>query len=375
MLFVLDSGNRLYQTLGNLKMNPKTGIAIPDFLTGDILYLTGSTTILMGEDASALLPRTKLAVKITVSKSIFVKSGMPVKGKVIDYSPYNPPVRYLPSERDPLMGDSSSNEADISAELVKREILTPSINRFTFRLNSKRGKTIPTWDAGQYMTFHFEDELDMGYAHMNNADPQSLNDDYVRTFTISSPPDEKEDRSTVDLEFTMRKNGPVTGLLWRQGGSTATLRGTHLEVPVLGFGGEERFRMRPGAVFVAAGVGITPLLAQAPGLIAQNADFDVFWSLKAEDAAFAVDTLERIPGLKERIRVYITGGKDGDGAVEELKKELGDKVVSGRRMGENDLKEVMGKQRKFYLCTGPALLEILRKWLAKEDMIWEDFGY
>lgn len=35
-----DSGNRLYQTLGNLQVNPRIGIAIPDFETSDVLYVS-----------------------------------------------------------------------------------------------------------------------------------------------------------------------------------------------------------------------------------------------------------------------------------------------------------------------------------------------
>lgn len=40
LLTVTDSGNRLYQTLGNLKVNPLVGVAIPDFETSDVLYVS-----------------------------------------------------------------------------------------------------------------------------------------------------------------------------------------------------------------------------------------------------------------------------------------------------------------------------------------------
>ena len=36
------------------------------------------------------------------------------------------------------------------------------------------------------MALAFEDELSAGYSHMRDDDPRSLNDDYVRTFTVSS---------------------------------------------------------------------------------------------------------------------------------------------------------------------------------------------
>ncbi|ERS96522.1 hypothetical protein HMPREF1624_06726 [Sporothrix schenckii ATCC 58251] len=64
------SGNRLYQTLGNLKVNPLVGVVIPDFETGNV------------------------------------------------------------------------------------------------------------WQAGQYITLDFGTELDLGWSHMRDDDPQSLNDDF-----------------------------------------------------------------------------------------------------------------------------------------------------------------------------------------------------
>ena len=57
------SGNRLYQTLGNLNINPLAGICIPDFDAGHMLYLTGKTEILVGKKAAEVLPRSNLAVQ------------------------------------------------------------------------------------------------------------------------------------------------------------------------------------------------------------------------------------------------------------------------------------------------------------------------
>ncbi|KAF3359737.1 hypothetical protein VdG1_01935 [Verticillium dahliae VDG1] len=70
------SGNRLYQTLGNLQANPLVGITIPDFDTSDA---TGTATILTGDAADALLPHTRLAVKITLTSALLVKGGLPMR--------------------------------------------------------------------------------------------------------------------------------------------------------------------------------------------------------------------------------------------------------------------------------------------------------
>lgn len=83
------SGNRLYQTLGNLSINPLAGICVPDFETGDMLYLTGETEILAGKAAAAFLPRSNLCVKITITAARFVAQTLPFRGKEGERSPYS----------------------------------------------------------------------------------------------------------------------------------------------------------------------------------------------------------------------------------------------------------------------------------------------
>lgn len=356
------SGNRLYQTLGNLKLNPRIGITLPDFESGDVLFLTGTATILIGDAALSLLPRTKVALKISVTDARFVKSGLPFRGQVIDYSPYNPRVRHLVGEQPPLVDEGVSG---LTASLTKREILTPTIARFGFELSD----TTRRWESGQHITFDFSEELDSGYAHMNDHDPQSLNDDFVRTFTVSSPFDKKGSRM---FEITARKHGPATGFLWRR-----NLRAP-LELPVMGFGGEEKFRLKKGeeGVFIAGGVGITPLLAQAGNLLQDEAkgSLTVLWSLKGEDLGLAVDSFERIKGLAPRTKLFLTGNADGYSEQFAKVESLGAQIQK-RRLGEGDVKALMGKGAKFYLCAAPGLLERLNGWLTGEDVVWEDFGY
>ena len=92
------SGNRLYQTLGNLYTNPRAGIIFPDFDTGDALYVTGTTEIVIGKDAAVVLPRSNLVVKTHVVAVRFVQRSLAFHGELGERSPYNPPVRFLPSE-------------------------------------------------------------------------------------------------------------------------------------------------------------------------------------------------------------------------------------------------------------------------------------
>lgn len=349
-----------------MKIKPLAGLVIPDFETGDVLYVTGSTSILIGEEASSLITRSNLAVKLTVTASRLVRSGLPFRASLIDYSPYNPPVRYLTSEKPPDISEIAS----LSASLIKREPLTPTVSRFTFRLSGNA-----TWQAGQHVTLDFGPELEHGYAHMNDGDPQSLNDDYVRTFTVSSVPNKGKEQ---DLQITARKHGPATGLLWRH-----NLR-VPLELTVMGFGGKEDFHIPVKddgrqAVMIAGGVGITPLLAQGQAVLDGAVKLSLVWSLKAEDMALAEDTLRRIPGLAKVTRLFVTGSADTDSeglavSASASVREMG-ATVATRRVQETDLTSLKGTGSRFFLCAPPRLVKQMNSWLEGEDVAWEDFGY
>lgn len=399
------SGNRLYQSLGNLYLNDKIGIAIPNTENSDVLYLTGTARLLLGEAATAVMPHCKLAVRIRVRAARFVADGLPFQGHLGEMSPYDPPVRVLTGEVGALNGAGSTAVA--TAELLKREVLTPSISRFTFALHhsgaaaatatstsQRNGKiTVKPWHPGQYITLDFSGELDHGYMHMNNDDPQSLNDNYIRTFTISNflPAHLRYNETLIDdgtqVEITVRKHGPATTLLWSHDMHKP------LKLPVLGFGGDENFRLLPAgvvtvdtennhplhdqAIFVAAGVGITPLLAQAAEVLAAEAALLVLWSLRVEDLSLAMDTFSRIPGLSLRTTLFITSSMESSTPMLDKLKGLGVEIVA-RRMAEQDVlapSRDNKRRNKYYICTGAELSKHLLVWLAGQTIVSESFAY
>jgi hypothetical protein len=146
------------------------GFVFPDFESGNSLFLTGSTGILIGKDASSVLPRSNIAVRVTITSARFVEKALAFRGILGKPSPYNTSVRYLITEKASSAA-LADRESSVSAALIRKEIITPSIGRIRFRLS----------DLGQYATFSFRNELDLGYRHMNDSDPSSLNDDFVRT--------------------------------------------------------------------------------------------------------------------------------------------------------------------------------------------------
>ncbi|TLS30017.1 hypothetical protein PpBr36_03332 [Pyricularia pennisetigena] len=399
------SGNRLYSSLGNLHVNDKVGVTIPDFETGDVVYLTGTARLLVGDDAARLLPRTKVAVRIEVTAAKVVRDGLPFRGEAGEFSPYNPPVRRLATEMAAGLGVAESkgggSEGVAVAVLKQRQVLSPTITRYTFALQPPTGSPkgrVGSWTAAQHATLDFSSELDAGYSHMRDDDPQSLNDDFVRTFTVSNLPPESSSGEggarNGEMQITVRTNGPVTRLLrnWN-------LRAP-LEIPVMGFGGGS-LRIPAAAaaagdddaarptVFVATGVGITPLLSQAGALLSAQqrsarAPLSVLWSLRREDVPFAADEFKRTPGLGAVTKLYVSdlgaAAEGGSGSQPETAREKGASQIIAGRLTKQGLLDAAGHQdgglkARFYICAGPAATKTITEWLAGQDVVTESFNY
>jgi NAD(P)H-flavin reductase len=353
------SGNRLYQTLGNLTTTPEAGLVFPDFNTGNVLYVTGRTEIFTGKAASSLIPHTNLAVKIDVQALRFVTDGLGFRGQEGEYSPYNPPVRYLSTEQ---RHGIESKEKEIHAKLMSKEMLTPTIGRFRFQLIDPEKSS--RWRPGQYAALSFQDELDIGYSHMRDDDPKSLNDDFLRTFTVSS----RQDAIHGDdqFEITIRKVGVVTDFLFKHNPRTELL------VPLKGFGGEFFFKQAAGEriSFIAGGVGITPVLSQVQDL--DLARFRLYWTVRADDLELVLDSFQRIPGLAKSTELFVTGSVPTD-SDEWKKLEASGSVLQKRRIVKDDLTN--DPAVRWYLCTGPGLRNTVLGWLDGKTTLYEDFNY
>jgi NAD(P)H-flavin reductase len=211
---------------------------------------------------------------------------------------------------------------------------------------------------------------------MRDDDPRSLNDDFVRTFTVSSPPGSPPNpvRKLKDDEFeiTVRRVGAVTEELFKHQGSEQGDR-MNLEVGVKGFGGEFDVKQDDGedvVAFVAAGVGITPLLPCLDTLDLRR--LELVWTVRKEDVGLVEDVLRACPGLAGCLSLFVTNATDG----EALDLTAGaDKVdIQRRRLAKQDL-DLDGRVRKYYLCTGTPMRKQLMAWLPDKELLFEDFNF
>ncbi|KAF9901525.1 hypothetical protein BX616_002229 [Lobosporangium transversale] len=196
LVFPDYSGNRFFNTLGNIANDDRVGLLFLDFETGDTLHLTGHAKIFIGMASQEIYPRSQRSIQITVDPyHILRRHALPFRMTVKELSPYNP---IIPSTQHRIVYQNSSStlgnlgqeqeqegkkgqEVMVTLTGIKRH--TADISTFEFR-TSRPIHYIP----GQYAVLDFSAYNTIGYRHMAPDDPSSLNDDYIRTWTISSAP-------------------------------------------------------------------------------------------------------------------------------------------------------------------------------------------
>ncbi|OQR91345.1 hypothetical protein THRCLA_09027 [Thraustotheca clavata] len=274
------SGNRFYQSLGNVQIDGYAGMVIPCFVTGDMLYVTGIAQNLYDDEADSIMPRTSLVTQLHIKAKVYIKNGLSLKLQGPEsFSPYNPPVRYLSTEIE--AHGKHVNPVRNLATLVQVKRETPQVLSFTFELT-----TAVSFSPGGFAMFDFSPYFNQTYRHMNNADPQSLNDDYIRTWTISSSPPFNngifQETKLITCTIKLVPSGAVTPLLH-------VYAKPGFQVPLVGVG--ETFspftRMPPPKkmLWLAAGIGVTPFLAFTQALKQTGSDSDVIMLLATRGEA------------------------------------------------------------------------------------------
>ncbi|KIW62813.1 hypothetical protein PV04_10944 [Phialophora macrospora] len=366
------SGNNLYQTLGNLETTPRAGLVIPDFETGDVLYVTGDTETLVGAAASKVIAKSNLAVSLKITGARLVENGLPFRGELMKdaaqgRSPYNPRIRYLTTEKTDGFGKTAGDSVPTTAKLLKKTKVTPTVTRYRFALTDPA--VFGPWKPGQYVAMDLSADLDMGYSHMRDDDPTSLNDDFIRTFTVSSIP-QSLGLHGEEFEVTVRKVGHVTG--WLEG-----QREGMCEIGIRGFGGEFIFEPNKRNAFIAAGIGITPLLGQMESIDLEN--FKLCWTVGIRDVGLPLDILTQYPKLKDSdTTIFLTGDKSLLPAAEKAKlQQLIDTGVKieRRRVTKDDLTRWESAVDNWYLCTAPAMRKQVQDWLPGVVINFENFDY
>ncbi len=81
------SGNCMFNTLGNIAVNPRCGLLFIDFDSGDTLQLTGEAEILWEPAHTRRFPGAKRVVAFSVQEALQIERALPFTWEFQDYSP------------------------------------------------------------------------------------------------------------------------------------------------------------------------------------------------------------------------------------------------------------------------------------------------
>jgi hypothetical protein len=73
------SGNRFFNTLGNLVMTPLAGLAFVDFATGDVLQLTGTAEIILGGSLVSQFDGAERLLTVTPTQWVYRPGAFPMR--------------------------------------------------------------------------------------------------------------------------------------------------------------------------------------------------------------------------------------------------------------------------------------------------------
>jgi predicted pyridoxine 5'-phosphate oxidase superfamily flavin-nucleotide-binding protein len=84
------SGNMMFNTLGNITINPNAGLLFLDFTGGGTLQLTGQAKVVWDPQRAASFPGAERIVEFHVQQAIQVAHASPLRFRFLQFSRFNP---------------------------------------------------------------------------------------------------------------------------------------------------------------------------------------------------------------------------------------------------------------------------------------------
>jgi uncharacterized protein len=83
-------GNNMFQTLGNLTVNPRIGLLFVDFEQGHTLQLTGTANVIWEREKFAQIPGARRLIEFTIEQILETRNATSFRWQFEEYSPANP---------------------------------------------------------------------------------------------------------------------------------------------------------------------------------------------------------------------------------------------------------------------------------------------
>lgn len=245
LMFPEFPGNNHFNTIGNIVLNPRAGILIPDFESGDLLYLTGHAEVVWSGERVDAFAGAERFVRFTVAAATRVEESLPLR---FVFGEYSPMLDHTGSWAEAGEIVAAERERDVYVPYEVVDVKPESETITSFYLKRTDGKAVASHEPGQYLPIRLS---------IPGHDQPLL-----RTYTVSDASQARHYRLSVR----------------REGGSAVVSNFLHDAVRP-GFRLEamaprgrfvlDRTSSRP-VVLVSAGVGITPMIAMLKHIIGEG---------------------------------------------------------------------------------------------------------
>jgi ferredoxin-NADP reductase/predicted pyridoxine 5'-phosphate oxidase superfamily flavin-nucleotide-binding protein len=348
------AGNRFFNTLGNFVVNPKGGLVFPDWETGDLLQLTGDVEVVLDSPEIKDFQGAERFWRFRPQQIMYRPKALPLRWAAS-------PEGWSPNSL--MTGSWEEVERRQKAATLARQwrpfrvskIVDESAVIRSFHLEPTDGAGIIPHAAGQF--------LPIRVTPAGSASP------LIRTYTLSVAP------SDGIYRISVKREGVVSSFL-----HDSLREGDMIEAraPDGGFIIDAAER-RPAAL-LAAGIGITPLLAMLRHIVYEGLRtrrFRPIWLFYAArskaDRAFDTELTELVAAAKGAITLVRLLSR-ADGAIE------GRDYDAVGRINEALLtKTLLFNDYDFYLC-GPgaftqSIYDSLRRLNVRDERVHaEAFG-
>lgn len=230
-------GNQFFNTLGNFLVNPKAGLIFPDFLTGDVLQLTGTVEVLFDNPGMAAFDGAQRLWRFHVEEMVRRRGVSHWRGDVHDES--------AEAERTGTWAEAHARQRSAATqgwrEFRVERVTDEATDVRSFTLRPLAGALDET-HAGMHLVLRLPEVVDRPAI--------------IVSYSLSRMPMDGSYRISV------KRGGASSRAVWsylREGG-VVELRGPQGEFFA------DLASPRP-AVLLSAGIGITPMLAMAEEIV------------------------------------------------------------------------------------------------------------
>lgn len=234
------AGNHHFNTLGNILRNGKAGLLFIDFETGDLLQLTGEARVILEGPQIGAFQGSERLWTFSPRRIVYRTAATSLRwgGREDGLSPFS---RMTGSWAEADARLEAAEFADQWRPFRIDRVVEESRSVRSFHLAPADARAAPMHKAGQHLRLRLPSKTDPGTD--------------ILTYTISTAP------SDLHLRISVKRQGPTSQAVHTlRPGDIVEIRGPS------GLFTIDAAERRP-TVFLAGGIGVTPLLAMARHLL------------------------------------------------------------------------------------------------------------